>query len=447
MPPYSDTPDIKEGNWSPIINSGQVGAARSAIVAIAEELERRFTAGREETSGVLWANSDTALAEGAAGVAVFFSYLDMAQLWGRARHASLEYLDFAIQALAQNAMTPSLFGGFSGIAWATQHMNDRYFHRKQDLCSSIDCALIRHLSAAPWQGQFDLVSGLVGIGTYALERQAYPSGRRCLETVIDRLGEMAERRGNEIRWFTPPRLIPATQKERYPNGNYNLGLAHGAPCVIGFLGRAYAAEVRRQKVRELLEGTVRWFLRQQLPKDACSSFPAVKVSGLKPGACRLAWCYGDAGVAAALLVASRCLGVPSWEKHALTIARRAALREPQTAGVKDACICHGSAGLAHVFNRLYQATRIRLFAEASRYWFTRTLRFRRPGEGIGGYLGLKLDQGQRQTQEQGLYSFQACPGLLIGAAGVGLALLSGISTVEPLWDRIFLLDIPSNLTK
>src|SRR5262249_61152253 len=96
------------------------------------------------------------------------------------------------------------------------------------------------------------------------------------------------------------------------------------------------------------------------------------------------WCYGDPGVAAALLGAARGVAEPGWEAAALAIARRAAERPSAEAGIKDAALCHGCAGLGHLFNRMSQATGEPELAEAARAWFERTLAMRHPGRPLGG---------------------------------------------------------------
>ena len=136
-----------------------------------------------------------------------------------------------------------------------------------------------------------------------------------------------------------------------------------------------------------------------------------------------------------MLLAARCTETKSWEEEALAIARRAARRDPATSGITDACICHGSAGLAHIFNRLYQATRDELYADTARYWLERTLQFREPGKGAAGYLTWGM--GKNESTE-----LQPKLGLIQGIAGVGLAMVAALSDVEPSWDRVFQMDVP-----
>jgi hypothetical protein len=185
------------------------------------------------------------------------------------------------------------------------------------------------------------------------------------------------------------------------------------------------------RARPLLVGTVRWLLAQQTP----GGFPSGIEKERADQPARLAWCYGDPGVAAALLWAARLVDEPAWEQEARAIARRAAQQPAEQAGVVDAGLCHGAAGLGHLFNRLFQATGDPCLAEAARFWFERTLQMRRSGRGVGGYEAWQLDDDGKVTRI-------ADPGLLTGAAGIALALLAVTTPVEPAWDRMLLVEIP-----
>src|SRR5262245_54905738 len=85
-------------------------------------------------------------------------------------------------------------------------------------------------------------------------------------------------------------------------------------------------------------------------------------------------------------LAVRPARVPAWERASLRIALRAAERPDATAGVIDAGLCHGAAGLAHIFHRLHRATGDVRLAGAARRWFARTLEMRHSRRGFGGFL-------------------------------------------------------------
>jgi hypothetical protein len=168
--------------------------------------------------------------------------------------------------------------------------------------------------------------------------------------------------------------------------------------------------------------------------DGKVGFPIWVGPGIPRAQARVAWCYGDLGVATALLSAARCVGEPAWEREALAVARRAAERPIDQAGVQDAGLCHGAAGLGHLFNRLYQATGDSLLAEAARSWFGKALDMRHPERGIAGYASWWAGPDGNMT-------WMDDPGLLMGAAGVALALLAATTTIEPAWDRLLLVDV------
>jgi hypothetical protein len=360
-----------------------------------------------------------------------FAYLAQAGLDGRAAETALRFLNEAVEAVGTVPMSPGLYSGFLGIAWAAEHVNRLLTTAEDDPNEAADAALLEHLKQPPWRCQYDLISGLVGVGVYALERLPRPTAVTSLERVIDRLAERAERRADGITWHTRAELLFSEERERYPAGYYNLGVAHGVPGVIALLGAACAAGVGAAKARPLLRGAVGWLLRQQLPAGAGSRFPTLLAPGVEPAACRLAWCYGDAGVAVALLSAARGLDEPAWEREALAIARAAAARQANTAGVRDAGLCHGAAGLGHLFH----AAGDPCFAEAARFWFYRCLEMREPGRGVAGFSCYWSSQDD-----------SACwlkdPGLLTGAAGIALALLAASTPIEPAWDRLLLAGIP-----
>jgi lantibiotic modifying enzyme len=418
-------------NWTPLLGQNESGPLLASIHDIAQVLEAKL---KKSEPPQLTPDAG----EGAAAVAIFFAYLELAGLRPGAGSLAFDFINRAIESLATEAMGPSLYGGFSGVAWAAEHVTRLLSDSPEDLGGDIDAALETYLNRSPWKEDYDLIVGLVGIGVYCLERPHSPVARRCLELIVERLSELAEVSGDGVRWFTPPSLIPPQQKDLYPEGYYNLGLAHGIPGIIAFLGRAYAAGITQKKTGDMLEGAVRWFLRQRLPATAKSSFGTfVQIGKESSEDSRLAWCYGDGGIAAALLLAARCTGNKNWEAEAIQIARRSARRDPQTCYVRDVSFCHGTVGLAHIFNRFYHATHDELFAQASRYWLQQTLEHRQPGTGAAGYSVLLPDEKDNEK-----LTLQPRFGLIEGVAGLGLSFLAAVSHIEPLWDRMFMVDIP-----
>jgi lantibiotic biosynthesis protein len=408
--------------WKRVLNGRLREHALEATYAIAENLpERRL--------------KDASLCQGKAGLAIFYTYLAETRSGYSDEKRALQFLHQAADAVARQRMSPGFFGGFTGVAWVMEHLEGRLLESDgEDPNQAIDEALKVHLTLSPWRGDYDLITGLVGIGVYTLARLPRQTACDCLESVIDRLDETAERTTPGITWFTAPELLSPYLRKLCPKGHYNVGLAHGVPGVITLLGQVCATadkrlRAARAKARPLLDGAVAWLLAQQ-PQDRTQSFPYWIGPAVPLTPSRLAWCYGDLGIAAALLRAARCVKEPAWEREALMIARRAAERSANKSDVKDCGLCHGAAGVAHLFNRLFQATDEPWLGAAARFWFERTLEMRRPNRGVAGFAAFR---------RRGKKRWIAAPGILEGAAGIGLALLAATTPIEPKWDRMLML--------
>jgi len=143
---------------------------------------------------------------------------------------------------------------------------------------------------------------------------------------------------------------------------------------------------------------------------------------------RLGWCYGDLGIGSALWQAGKTLSKIEWMNKGLEILLESTQRQSiNENSVQDAGICHGSAGIAMVYRRMYLETSIDEFNEATKYWINQTLNFSYFSDGLAGYKtfeknGCKLD-----------YS------LLSGISGIGLVLLSYKENDLQTWDELFLI--------
>ena len=101
-------------------------------------------------------------------------------------------------------------------------------------------------------------------------------------------------------------------------------------------------------------------------------------------------------------------------------------------GILDGGFCHGSSGVAHIFNRFYLETGREEFNEARGYWLKKTLEFSKEGDGIGGfkmYLGLE----DKYVGESNL---------LEGATGIAMVLLGFLENTQEnmAWDACFLMN-------
>jgi hypothetical protein len=401
-----------------------------------EEIERSLVEGLSSGSigGAVAAGNPT-LAGGLAGLALFFAYLDAARPGSDAGERALDVLGRSIDGLSTWTVDPSLYSGFCGVGWVVAHLTRELFEGDEDQLGAID-EVVAGLLAGPEPMPYELVRGVSGFGTYLVERLPDPGAAVRLGRVLDRLEATAEDAPDGRTWFTLPAWEQDRQRGVLPDGCYNLGVAHGVPGVLGLLASARREGFADPRLAPLADQIVRWLLAQRLPAGGNSVFPAYFGPGAPPQPARTAWCYGDLGIAAVLLSAARSFGRPDWEDEALALARLAATRSEEAAGALDACLCHGTAGNAHLLLRLHHATGDPILGDAALEWLGRTLEHRRPGEAVAGFPTwlpeLAGDGGEWYPD----------PGFLMGAAGVGLALLAAVSDVEPAWDRVMLISVP-----
>jgi len=417
--------DTASNRWRPLLDGADAERAWTAIRALAEAL-------RPPPEG-LDPEADPGLSDGSAGLALFYAYLGAAtgeEVWMEQAQTLIEH---SIDGLANKPLPAALHGGFTGIGWTIEHLQGMLFE-EEDEDDPIGESLLERLQFPAARGDYDLITGLAGYGFYALEALPRPAARRSLQRVTERLAEIGEPAGNGFSWFTPPELIAAWQRADAPNGNFNLGVAHGVPAIVSLLGECAGAGVLSAEGRKMLDGAVAWLLGQKQHGEVWC-FASAVTGGVAPAPSRMAWCYGDPGIAAALMTAARHAGQPEWEAEALDIARRAAKRPSEHSGFVDPGICHGSAGLAHLFNRMYQATGDETLAEAARFWYRHTLDLQKPGEGIAGFLFWAPEVPFKPKWEP-------IPGFLAGAVGVALALLAAVTPQEPKWDRTLAVSVP-----
>jgi class I lanthipeptide synthase len=380
--------------WQPVLEGDLADAAFEAVRAIAEDI-MVVPSARDcpEHLALFWAYAT--------------SVLD---------HRELEYAS-AVSALIARVERRDigipLYGGLAGAGWVLSHICDDV----DELLDPIDAIVNEQLVTSRWRGHYDLIGGLAGLGVYFLERasKGSASARRGLDAVVGHLDALAVRAVG-VTWHTSAALVPAALRAEFPEGRHDCGVAHGVPGAIAVLAHIAALADAPPRAAALCAEAISW-LRSIGPP-----FPVWLAPNVANRPARTAWCYGDAGVAAAL---STACAVDDWRELALACAAR----DPDGCGVVDAGLCHGAMGLAHLYNRFYQATADEPFRAASRTWYARGLAMRQPGRGIGGFT-VPYPAGPVTTHD-----------LLEGASGIGLALLAGLSREEPGWDRLLLADV------
>lgn len=417
-------------SWRPLLPPPLAARAESVL----EEIVSALLEPPERLPNLDLGALSLSLCNGTAGIALALGHLAGRRPGRGLEEAAITCLERALEGCASGPVQPSLFNGFVGVGWVLEYLDGRVLVAEQDLNGELEAALGTLLARSPWRAPVELVEGLAGLGLFALQRHARHGSAVLLASVLDRLEECAIRDARGSRWFTPPELLPVSLAGAAPRGRFDLGVAHGVPGVLGLLAALHRTGLERERCAALLESGMAWLLAQRIDGETESCFPQAVGPGVAPVLARTSWCYGDLGTAPVVFAAARALERDDWHAAAIELGRRAARRGHARSGAIDACLCHGSAGNAHLFNRLYQATGEEDFAEAALGWYERLLSEYREGQGFAGYRVWSGDGSGRQ-------GWSEVPGFLLGSAGIALVLAAALDDEEPSWDRLLLADV------
>ena len=269
--------------------------------------------------------------------------------------------------------------------------------------------------------EYDLISGLTGIGCHLLRR--HPDGAE-IRHVLSYLVQLTEpiHMGGEILpgWWT--RNGPTDEpSDDFPGGHGNLGIAHGITGPLALLAVAMKRGVTVAGHADAIGRICAWTDRWRHGNGTEVWWPPwVTRDELRTGRVtqhgpsRPSWCYGTPGQARAQQVAAQATGHTDRQRVAEAALLGCVTDERQLAQLTDVSLCHGWAGLVQ--------TAWRTAADAS----TSELAARVP------YLRAQL---LRHRAEPG-----PDVGLLDGAAGVALALHTTASHTPPVsgWDACLL---------
>lgn len=361
-----------------------------------------------------------------AGVSIYWEYLFLYSKNPTFRNNSIRLINSSLDAISDKPLSYNLSGGVSGILWAYSHLvNSGVLQVKMNdvIDDEVNKFLVDSSKFDIQRYNYDYLHGGLSTLPYFLERIENEFCRKCIYELVIELEKVADILPEGISWMEGFHYISDKEKR------YNLGLAHGMPSVIILLSRVLENNIAPEKTTKLLEGLINWILDKKQEDGVKGYFPTV-IPSEKPYLSRISWCYGDLGIAIALLQASLVTKNNSWKEEAIMIAKNAASRREPNAGTIDACFCHGAAGNAHFFNRLYHYTEVIEFKEAAIYWYEETLRF----YGINGHFKFFMRDPDGTNPR-----WEDKSGILEGISGIALTFLAAISDIEPKWDRCFLL--------
>jgi len=370
------------------------------------------------------------LLDGKVGLSLFNFYLYRFYNKNQYNEKATEFLLDTFEIINSNLNSCSFCSGAGGFCWALEHLIQNNFIERDDVeevLTQLDSILYQKMIKDIDQGFFDYLHGATGIGYYFLKRSKYLNN--CKDYIYDLIEKLYEKsiceKDGSIKWEG---IFGAEEKK-----GYNFSLSHGMASIIVLLSKTLIMGINENKSRILLEGSIKYILKYRNKSSLNSIFPSYICEEEQSSMfnSRLAWCYGDLGIAFALYHGSIALNDSRIEKISINVFLHASNRKDlKKEHIDDAGLCHGTAGIAHIYNRMYRNTGINEFKDTAKFWFNETLKMAKFKDGKAGYQTWHSEKNGGPKNEYGI---------LEGIAGIGLALHSWVTQTEPTWDECLLL--------
>jgi tetratricopeptide (TPR) repeat protein len=255
--------------------------------------------------------------------------------------------------------------GSCGILTLYQYYINKGIFDSDPMLDSIDeFYLNRVIPVLYTSSNYDLFNGLIGFALYYLQRNKL----RYLVFIAHKLKKISENThiGTTWRYIHP-----------FDNTvNYNMGLAHGHPSVVMALIKIYnlikSYDKESEAILKIISSSAQ-FLFSIIDDRSWASYPthiSLDLSNIlrTDTESRLAWCYGDLGVAYTLYRAAQLLRNDVWLNKSLNIIEKTTQRLFSQTGVRDASFCHGVSGIIHFYNIFYRETNYDIYKTAMNFW-------------------------------------------------------------------------------
>lgn len=368
---------------------------------------------------------------GLPGIALFYFYYAKHFKSDEAQNAGNEVLKLIRDKIISEQHVSTICSGLSGACWVYDHLsvNNMINIDTDEFLSDLDEYFYGEMIKEFQNNYYDFLHGASGYAFYFLNR--YNSTKLFKERYVEYLRKylkeirlMASFQGNEIYWESYLKKEPEMR-------GVNFSLSHGMPSLISILCDMSKIKELKEDCLEIISGAVTFIKNNPLnDKHAVSAYPSwIDKNSDTQVSSRLAWCYGDLGIALCFLKASRVLNDQDLEKEAMSILNFSSKRKKQSeTKVNDSAICHGAFGVAQIFNYVSKEYNTKEFDESIDFWVKTGMNFLTHDD----YAGFRFWYGNEKGWTKEI-------SLLEGITGVGLCLIDYLSKDKNNWDSCLLI--------
>ncbi|PCJ00459.1 MAG: hypothetical protein COB15_02825 [Flavobacteriales bacterium] len=260
---------------------------------------------------------------------------------------------------------------------------------------------------------YDFFYGALGCANYFLNRaQSTNEVDDKLNTIGLKLIEVSKKNESFYRW-----------KKKTSNENeIDLSISHGLSSILMFISRLIELNISPDYFKPIAKNICSQILYYENNNRIPDS-----ISKSETNFSPLRWCHGELGIVSALAYSSKVLNDKEINMRAFSIATKISkFKLIDNHDINSAIICHGTLGIAHVFNKWFNCYwKSNEIKDAVHYWYNESNKI----------LNSKIQFKNCVTKNK----YEEEIGILTGVEGIGLALISAINYEISDWEKSILL--------
>jgi lantibiotic biosynthesis protein len=345
---------------------------------------------------------------------------------------SLQLLEKLLDVFSDLELPTGLIEGFDGIGWVIHYLKKCEIIESEELLNDLDPYLIQSIKLNIDNNNYDLLYGSIGKIQYLID-----SNRNKEPFVIELVNGIVEK-----LYATKIEIKGSIYWHELDNYKINLGLAHGLPSILIFLIRLKDLGYQNPLIIKMITGILKSFkvFKNKIPSISSYGVCYPVTKNLNSNS-RLAWCYGDLGIAYAFLYCSRVMKNRKVESVYNEMVNLILNRGISDSGLVhfndysffDTGFCHGISGISYFIYKYNELQPSPFIEDSLEYWEKELLKNIEIQLSIKEpiyYPKLRQDLNKTYTIDKEY--------LLNGICGVGLVLLT-LKYKRADWSDIFLL--------
>jgi lantibiotic modifying enzyme len=371
------------------------------------------------------------LGHGRSGLALVHFYYGACFQSQKEQQAGLGYLEEIFENMGSGQTTlysEEYYRGLTGFLSVVNSLkNDDLLDIDFDDFSSLEQMIYEWSLKQLDQGNMDFFYGASGSLCYFIGRLPDQQIETYIDGIIERFIHLMEPRPGTYA------IINSfyNKEDKRQVNEINFSLVHGMAAVILNLTNLYDKGYRKHDIARHIHNCIHYLrelsAKADLPEPYCYAGTLNCDNNEAAPQRRLGWCFSDLNIIHLLYRAGYSLSNQEWideaDGHCATITGRTNFEHTL---VNNVHLCHGSAGIALYYQKLYEMTGNHLFQAAHIHWLEDTLSRLEHWEHHGF-------MNPDQPQEVNPHSF------FYGLPGVLLCLLSAYDLKSCNWSKIILL--------